>query len=263
MTEQLSVNTNYSYLPPPDVKLKNEDTEGLYELLENATADWNPEYQEQLIFAFDIAIRAHANDRHKDRPYVDHVLRVAARILCHMRINDPELIIAAILHDIVEDHPDEIVNATLFSLEGISSSDEVGDTVSEIDKQKFALHCLEKSFTPRVAKIVALVTNLPHEDKPKDYEKKLQAYAQKIQTATMDRDAWVVKFSDWCDNGLSINYVVAEQSDKREHFKRKYGLVLPILITRFKKEDIQAILSPEAKEYVIGQFINGTKRLIE
>jgi hypothetical protein len=61
--------------------------------------------------ALALASRLHAGDRRQSEPYINHPLRVAIRIMSHYGIRDPDVIVAALLHDAVEDHAAELVAA--------------------------------------------------------------------------------------------------------------------------------------------------------
>src|ERR1700691_5996349 len=80
--------------------------------------------------ALDLASRLHAADRRDREPYVNHLLRVAIRIMSHYGVRDPDVVVAALLHDAVEDHPAEIAAA---------------------GSQAAALAVLAEEFGPRVA----------------------------------------------------------------------------------------------------------------
>jgi (p)ppGpp synthase/HD superfamily hydrolase len=54
--------------------------------------------------ALQLAGRLHALDHRQREPYVNHLLRVALRIICHYETRDADTICAALLHDAVEDH---------------------------------------------------------------------------------------------------------------------------------------------------------------
>src|SRR6516165_10482682 len=54
--------------------------------------------------ALDLAGRLHAADRRGQEPYVNHLLRVAIRIMSHYGVHDTDVVCAALLHDAVEDH---------------------------------------------------------------------------------------------------------------------------------------------------------------
>src|SRR5436309_8811401 len=54
--------------------------------------------------ALDLAARLHAADRRGREPYLNHLLRVAIRIMSHYGVRDTDVVCAALLHDAVEDH---------------------------------------------------------------------------------------------------------------------------------------------------------------
>jgi hypothetical protein len=54
--------------------------------------------------ALQLAGRLHALDHRQREPYLNHVLRVALRIIVHYDVSDAEIMCAALLHDSVEDH---------------------------------------------------------------------------------------------------------------------------------------------------------------
>ena len=58
--------------------------------------------------ALQLAGRLHALDHRQREPFVNHVLRVALRIIVHYDVTDADIICAALLHDSVEDHADDM-----------------------------------------------------------------------------------------------------------------------------------------------------------
>src|ERR1022692_2324963 len=54
-----------------------------------------------------LAARLHAADRRDREPYLNHLLRVGIRIISHYGVHDADVIIAALLHDAVEDNAAE------------------------------------------------------------------------------------------------------------------------------------------------------------
>src|SRR5580704_18846412 len=90
--------------------------------------------------ALDLAARLHADDRRDREPYVNHLLRVAIRIMSHYGVHDADVVCAALLHDAVEDHAAELAGPNGGG-------------------QRAALAVLAAEFGPRVAELVAAVTN--------------------------------------------------------------------------------------------------------
>ena len=61
--------------------------------------------------ALELAARLHAGDRRQREPYVNHLLRVAIRIITYYGVRDADVICAALLHDAVEDHAEQLAPA--------------------------------------------------------------------------------------------------------------------------------------------------------
>ena len=56
----------------------------------------------------DAATRLHADARRVREPYLNHLLRVAIRIIRYYGITDVDVLTAALLHDAVEDQPEDL-----------------------------------------------------------------------------------------------------------------------------------------------------------
>src|SRR5215471_4121881 len=81
---------------------------GLRERLAIETATFSAAERDRVDQARDLASRLHAADRRQREPYVSHLLRVAIRILSHYRVRDSEVASAALLHNAVEDHAEDL-----------------------------------------------------------------------------------------------------------------------------------------------------------
>src|ERR1700756_102043 len=90
--------------------------------------------QRRLNQALALAGRLHAADLREREPYVNHLLRVAIRIMSHYGVHDADVICAALLHDVVEDHSAELTGGRA--------------------DQPAALAVLAEEFGPRVAALV-------------------------------------------------------------------------------------------------------------
>src|SRR5580693_6576271 len=71
-------------------------------------ASWAEGDRVRMERALDLAARLHAEDRRDREPYINHLLRVAIRIMSHYRVRDADVVCAALLHDAVEDHAAEL-----------------------------------------------------------------------------------------------------------------------------------------------------------
>jgi hypothetical protein len=94
--------------------------------------------RDRITRAFDLAARLHIRDRRQREPYLNHLLRVAIRVISHYSVRDPDIVCAALLHDAVEDHTEDL---------------------APHGRQQDALAVLAKQFGTRVADLIAAVTN--------------------------------------------------------------------------------------------------------
>src|SRR3954451_1831376 len=125
-----------------------------------------PPDRARLAAALRLAGELHRDDRREREPYVNHLLRVAIRIMHHYEIADPDVITAAVLHDSVEDHPDELAGHPRATI-------------------AVAVAALADRFGDRVAGLVAAVTNPVYDP---SYDKHEQ-YREHVR-ASLEREPW-------------------------------------------------------------------------
>jgi len=124
-------------------------------------ASWPEADRRRMQGALDLAARLHADDRRDREPYVNHLLRVAIRIMSHYRVRDADVVCAALLHDAVEDHPAELAGG-------------------QADQQA-ALAVLATEFGPRVAGLVGAVTNPPYAKDRDEHEQYREHVADSLR----------------------------------------------------------------------------------
>ena len=185
----------------------------------------------QLTAALDLAAELHAEDRRVREPYLNHLLRVAIRIIRYYGIRDVDVVTAALLHDAVEDHPAEL---------GMLAE----GTHSELTEAAIAE--LARRFNPRVAELVRSVTN-PEYDPDRDRHEQYRAHV----AASLERDPWarVIKLSDFTDNGVGV---VHTTPDKARSSAVKYRPLVPKLRELAGRPDTP--LSIEAKDHILDQL---------
>ncbi len=181
--------------------------------------------------ALELAGRLHAADLRQREPYVNHLLRVALRIICHYGVRDPDIICAALLHDAVEDHASDL-NAT--------------------GGRPAALAVLAARFGPQVAALVAAVTNpvyLPGQDEDEQYRAHVAA------SLAANPDARVIKVSDFTDNGVGIIHTTGLKAIR---LARKYAPLVPVLADLVARPDTP--LTPQVKIQILGQLRTAQQR---
>jgi len=200
--------------------------DGLRERFAMEIAPFPDADRQRLERALALAADLHAADRRQREPYLNHLLRVATRIICHFQVRDPEVICAALLHDAVEDHPAALAGAGA--------------------GQQEALAVLAAQFGPRVAELVAAVTN-------PDYEPGRDAHEQYREhvAASLARHPWarVIKASDFADNGAGLIHTTGA---KLERLAAKYAPLVPLLRELIAAPDTP--LSEAVKARICGQL---------
>jgi (p)ppGpp synthase/HD superfamily hydrolase len=187
--------------------------------------------REQLVRALDLAARLHDGDRRVREPYLNHLLRVAIRIIRYYGVHDVDVLSAALLHDAVEDHPEELA--------GFARG-----THTELTEA--ALAELARRFNPRVAELVRSVTN-PEYDPERDRHEQYRAHVAE----SLERDPWarVIKVSDFTDNGVGV---VHTTPDKATSAATKYRPLVPKLRELVGRPDTP--LSVQAKDHILDQL---------
>ncbi|MFF0722402.1 phosphohydrolase [Micromonospora sp. NPDC003816] len=209
---------------------------------------FDEDHQQRLDGALTLASRLHRDDRRSREPYVNHLLRVAIRMMHYYEVRDVDVIVAGLLHDAVEDHPADLAAERGGSMAGGQGESgvrdpgrsdqaavtgdpggfELGDP-SGFDETGAALDVLAERFGPRVARLVAAVTNPPWDPgRGRD-----EQYHEHV-AASLEREPWarVVKISDFTDNGVGVIHSVGP---KVESLARKYRPLVPVyrdLVTR-------------------------------
>jgi HD domain len=184
----------------------------------------------QIKQALQLAGRLHSLDHRQREPYVNHLLRVALRIIVHYDVSDPDVICAALLHDTVEDHADDLSPAG----------------------RPGAFAMLTACFGPRVADLVSAVTN-PIYSHDADEDTQYRAHVR----ATLESRPWarVLKASDFTDNGVGLMYTTGAKATKSA---RKYAPLVPILADLIARPDTP--LTCQAKARILRQLDTAKQR---
>ncbi|WP_330256548.1 HD domain-containing protein [Nocardia sp. NBC_00565] len=189
---------------------------------------------DRLTEALELATELHRDDRYGREPYLNHVLRVAIRIISHYEVHDPDVVAAGLLHDSVEDHPAELA--------GTRPGSQTDAALAELGDR----------FGTRVAELVAAVTN-PEPDPAID---RLAQYREHV-AANLDRAPWarIVKLSDFTDNGVGILYADGPAMRKLAIKYRPLTEVYRELVTR-----PDTPLAEHVKRHILHQLDSADER---
>lgn len=155
---------------------------------------------------------------------------VALRIIVHYDVHDADVICAALLHDSVEDHSDEM-----------SPAGRPGT---------FAM--LTACFGARVADLVSAVTN-PVYTTETDEDTQYRRHV----VASLESHPWarVLKASDLTDNGVGLIYTTGPKAVKSA---RKYAPLVPLVADLIDRPDTP--LTCQAKARILRQFDSAQQR---
>ncbi|WP_433528832.1 HD domain-containing protein [Micromonospora sp. CA-263727] len=202
---------------------------GLRERFRLESEAFDADARRRLGEALELAARLHHDDRRSREPYLNHLLRVAIRMMHHYEVRDVDVIVAGLLHDAVEDHPAELAGE-----------------LAAADPTAAALAVLAERFGPRVAHLVAAVTN-PQWDPARDRNEQYHEHV----AASLDREPWarVIKVSDFTDNGVGVIHSVGP---KVESSARKYRPLVPVFRDLVTRPDTP--LSAPVKQHILDQL---------
>lgn len=139
--------------------------------------------------ALELAKKAHFEQkRDEGDPYIIHPIRVANTLIYDLGVDDIKMVLAALLHDVVED---------------------AGILIKEI----------KRNFGERAARLVeALTRNKEKETKRKKFEKTLDG----------PRDALLIKSCDWLDNLRSFKFRQDRGERWRRHLDEAKEMYIPL-----------------------------------
>jgi (p)ppGpp synthase/HD superfamily hydrolase len=205
--------------------------EGLRERFAAEIASFPDAERRRLEQALALAAELHATDQRQNEPYLNHLLRVAIRILSHYAVRDADVAIAGLLHDAVEDH------AAQLAPDG---------------SQEGALAVLARRFGQRVADLVAAVTN-PEYEPGRDRDEQYREHV----AASLDRSPWarVIKASDFTDNGVGLIHTTGPRV---ERLAAKYAPLIPVLRDVITRPDTP--LSAAPRQRILDQLDRAAER---
>jgi GTP pyrophosphokinase len=153
------------------------------DLLKGAYQNFSDEDKKEIRKAFDIAVEAHSNQRRKTgEPYIYHPIAVAKIVAYEIGL-DTTSIIAALLHDVVED--------TSYTLEDI-----------------------ERLFGENVARIVNGLTKISHLKKDQDASVQAENFRKMLLTLNDDVRVILIKIADRLHNMQTMDSMPADKQVK-------------------------------------------------
>lgn len=239
-----------------EMPLKNLDSAGLtIALQESARAhpeafDYNKVYEAIATATYLHVKQTRANRGNLPRtPYIEHPLRNAIRVVRWGCLSQ-DILIATILHDIVEDQAMRLCR---------DEYDMDVKNMTEDEMRTKAFQHIELRFGAEVCRLVAAVTNGFFKGNETKDEKRA-IYAEHVRKVIADPAVFIVKFADFVDNasGLYHNDIKANE-EKVIHLAIKYLPVVDIFEEQFNKFSDELQVS-EAAKADIRKHLRDTRR---
>lgn len=209
---------------------------------EKFSEDDQKEIYDALMLMFTLHI--YQEDRRDGALYASHPLSVSMKILDMSFPPDKDLVIAALLHDSVEDQSDKL-------------SSLLEDKTEELTEGQRASLFIKKKYGQRVKDIVESLSNPDFDSmlakqgitksSPDYQDQKNKLYAEHVAAAIENPDVLRVKLADFADNALKLAALpteTAQQIAVRNKMKNKYLPVMEIFIKKLDQLDIY----PEYKQ---------------
>lgn len=227
LSTQDRINSEEKFKVHKTGELLGELSRGVEGLRSQENGEDGPNLTEQEIQkineAVNLALELHIDqkDRPSGEPYVNHILSVARRLVVEYGVVNPNMIMAAALHDSVEDQ---------------SSKLSALDAEAEGDERQKSLAYLTSHFGERVSNIIHSLSN---EEVPDDLDTatKNRMYAEHVAEAVKDPEVALIKLADFSDNALTLEKVT--DPGRRAKLTEKYMPVVAMFIDRIQNEDIQ------------------------
>ena len=215
---------------------------GLRDRFAAEIASWPQAGRQRMERALEVASRLHAADRRDREPYLNHLLRVAIRIISYYHVRDANVVCAALLHDAVEDHPAELAAGAAGAAGAASGAAGI----------QAALAALAAEFGPRVAELVGAVTNPAYAPGRDAHEQYREHVADSLRDCPWAR---VIKASDFTDNGVGLIHSTGPRLHK---LAAKYAPLVPVLRELIARPDTP--LDAEAKQHILSQLDRAADR---
>lgn len=246
-------------------ELKSLDSGGLTVAIIDTVNRIAPDSVQTVITALGAATFLHRNQTRANRagmprtPYSEHPLRNALRAL-RLGVTKMDIVVAALLHDTVEDCADSIV------------TDYLGLDIAGMDearKRELSLAWIADSFGAEVRRLVEEVTN-PLVTGPKQPREVTNLrYATHVHDGIHDdADVFLVKFIDFADNACGLHHNVSGlgagvNDAMAARLAAKYIPVIHVFEAELAANygEIMLLISADGMEAVINHLVSAKKTL--
>jgi (p)ppGpp synthase/HD superfamily hydrolase len=213
----------------------------------------------RILEALELMVELHIDQapRPDGTPYIEHPLAIASQVLEAMAQKDADLVVAALLHDAVEDQMAKLAQKVtqrqvregeteeqlaLDAIEWLTHSSRVRRIISGLNNPDFDVMLEKKGVKKRTddGRQAAYSTA------------KNELYAEHVRDAIRDPDVALVKVFDFAANALNLDAVLDET--KRTRYLNKYTPVIGILLDRLRDTANPLNITQQKREELLARF---------
>ncbi len=195
-------------------------------LFEEQISNYTEDERAKILSALNLTRKAHESQRRSDGAYWEHPLRVAEEVVAVS--GNADSVIAALLHDIVEDQSVKLLEVLGLPLD------------PKISEEQQAITAIKNLFGSRVSELVGALTNpdfaktLSEQGVDKNSseydEKYIALYVQHVKEIVEDPEAALIKFLDFRENGLSLSAL--PEGKRKSWLIKKYRPLVDMFIEK-------------------------------
>jgi len=213
----------------------------------------------RILDALELMVELHLDQapRPDGTPYIEHPLAVASQVLEAMAHKDPDVVVAALLHDAVEDQPARLAHKVR------ERPARVGKAAAQL-----ALDAIEeRTHSARVRSLISGLTN-PDFDTLVEQRGIQQGtgdagqvaliaarnalYAEHVREAIRDPDVALIKLFDVAANALTLDAI--PDAPTRTRLLNKYTPVIGIMLDRLRETASPLNIAPHKREELLARF---------
>lgn len=231
-----------------------DTNENIQKFVDEVDKKFSGKDRKEIYDALTLMFTAHIyqKDRPDNEPYVSHPIAVAYKVANMLQNPDKELVIAALMHDSVEDQADKIASISK-------------DKDPRLTEQQQALLVIKNRYGERVSSIVSQLSNPDFDtilenrgitkENPQFTEEKNKLYAEHVAEAIKNTDVLFIKLADFSENALKLSSLPIDtesQRTQKHKFIAKYSPVMKIFLNRLQRDN----LFPEYQQALINEYNN-------
>lgn len=198
------------------------------------------EYHTRMDNAITLAAFAHRGQLRANRStlprdtYLTHPLRGALRLL-RAGVQAQDVIIATVLHDVLEDATDKLIEAHIFEVQRPLDKTRFGIETANRDG---GFYFLGREFGYGVARNVLAVSTPVYEERPAKDER-ISKYLEHLEEVFSKPEPALIKITDLIDNGAGLYHNTGMTDGAFKYLARKYLKAMPMALDALHTAEVQ------------------------